>query len=46
MANLKVQIKFIGMKYAGKVLARAYEKGEIKKNQKALTKAYELGMSL
>jgi hypothetical protein len=34
------------MKYVGKVLAKAYEKGEIKKNQKALKKAYEFGILL
>jgi len=34
------------MTFAGKILAKAYEKGEIKKNQKALRKAFELGMSL
>jgi len=27
-------------------LAKAYEKGEIRKNQKSLKKAYEVGMSL
>ena len=37
---------YLGMKYAGKVLAKAYEKGEIRKNQKALQEAYDLGVSL
>jgi hypothetical protein len=34
------------MKYVGKVLANAYEKGEIKKGQKALKKAFHFGTSL
>jgi hypothetical protein len=43
---LRLSCDYLGMKFAGQVLARAYEKGEIKRNQKALTKAYELGISL
>jgi len=43
---LRLSCEYLGMKLAGKVLAKAYEKGEIKKDQKALKKAYELGMSL
>lgn len=42
---LRLSCNYLGMKFAGKVLAKAYEKGEIQKNQKALKKAYELGMS-
>jgi hypothetical protein len=34
------------MKFVCKVLAKAYEKGEILKNQKALKKAYDFGMFL
>jgi multimeric flavodoxin WrbA len=37
---------YLGMKFGGKLLVKAYEKGEIKKNQKALKRAYEIGMSL
>jgi multimeric flavodoxin WrbA len=37
---------YLGMKFAGKVLAKAYEKGEIKKNQKALKKTFYFGISL
>jgi len=33
------------MKFAGKVLVKAYEKGEILKNQKELKEAYNLGTS-
>jgi len=43
---LRLSCDYLGMKFAGKVLAKAYEKGEIKKNQKALEKAYKLGTSL
>ena len=43
---LRLSFDYLGMKYAGKVLIKAYEKGEILKNQNALKKAYELGMSL
>ena len=43
---LRLSCDYLGMKFAGKVLAKAYEKGEIRKDQKALKKAYELGMSL
>lgn len=43
---LRLSCNYLGMKFAGKVLARAYEKGEIKKDQKALKKAYGLGVSL
>jgi len=37
---------YLGMEFAGKVLATAYEKAEVAKNQQELRKAYELGMSL
>ncbi len=43
---LRLSFDYLGMKYAGKVLVKAYEKGEIKKNQKALGKAFEFGISL
>jgi hypothetical protein len=43
---LRLSCDYLGIKYAGKILVKAYEKGEIIKNQKALKKAYELGMSL
>ena len=43
---LRLSCDYLGMKFVGKVLVKAYEKGEIRKNQKALKKAYELGMSL
>jgi multimeric flavodoxin WrbA len=43
---LRRSCDYLGMKFAGKILARAFEKGEIKKDQKALKKAYDLGVSL
>ncbi len=43
---LRLSFDYLGMKFAGKVLAKAYEKGEILKNQKALEKAYDFGISL
>lgn len=43
---LRLSCDYLGMKFAGKVLVKAYEKGEIKSNQKALKKAFEFGMSL
>lgn len=43
---LRPSFDYLGMKYAGKLLVKAYEKGEIKKNPKALEKAYEFGTSL
>ena len=42
---LRLSFDYLGMKYAGKILVKAYEKGEILKNHKALKKAYDLGMS-
>jgi multimeric flavodoxin WrbA len=43
---LRLSCDYLGMKFAGKVLVKAYEKGEIKKNQKALKKAFHFGTSL
>jgi len=43
---LRLSCDYLGMKYAGKVLVKAYEKGEIIKNQKALKRASEFGRSL
>ncbi|OIN99137.1 hypothetical protein COS16_01645 [Candidatus Desantisbacteria bacterium CG02_land_8_20_14_3_00_49_13] len=37
---------YLGMKLAGKILATAYEKGEVAKNAKELKKAHDLGVSL
>ena len=37
---------YLWMKFAGKILAKAYERGEVKKDQKALRKAFQFGASL
>ena len=37
---------YLGMKFAGKVFTKAYEKGEIEKNRKELKRAYDFGSSL
>jgi multimeric flavodoxin WrbA len=43
---LRLSCDYLGMKFSEKILAKAYERGEIKKDQKALRKAFEYGMSL
>jgi len=43
---LRLSCDYLGMKFAGKILAKAYEREEIKKDQKALRKAFEFGASL
>ncbi len=43
---LKLSFSYLGMKFAGKILAKANERGEIGSDQKALRKAYDLGRSL
>ena len=43
---VRLSFDCLGMKFAGKVLARAYEKGDVKKNKKELEKAYKLGIGL
>lgn len=42
----RMSFDYLGMEFAGKVLAKAYEKGEIRENQEELKKAYEFGISL
>ncbi|MGZ4857862.1 MAG: hypothetical protein ACXVZU_05840 [Methanobacteriaceae archaeon] len=37
---------YLGMKFTGKILAKAYEREEIKKDQKPLKKAFQFGASL
>jgi multimeric flavodoxin WrbA len=43
---LRLSCDYLGMKFSDKVLAKAYEKGEILENKKALKKAFEFGRSL
>lgn len=37
---------YLGMEFAGSILVKAYEKGEIKENREELERAYEFGKSL
>jgi len=51
VSNLLVEMfrltfDLLGTKFVDKILAQAYDKGEIGKNQKALKQAYELGILL
>jgi len=38
--------EYIGMEFAGAILPKAYERGQIKENHEELKKAYEFGISL
>ncbi len=40
---LRRSFDYLEMKYVGKILVKAYEKGEVRKDHRALRKAYELG---
>lgn len=42
----RMSFDYLGIEFKGKILATAYEKGEIRKNQDELKKAYDLGVSL
>jgi multimeric flavodoxin WrbA len=42
----RMSFDYLGIEFFGKILAQAYERGEIKDNQKELRRAYELGISL
>ena len=42
----RMSFDYLEMEFAGKVLAKAYERGEIGSEQEALGKAYHLGASL
>jgi len=42
----RMSFDYLKMKYVGKILVRAYEKGEIGENRAELKKAYDFGMSL
>jgi len=42
----RMSFEYLGMEFAGKVFAKAYEKGEILKNRGEMERAYELGASL
>ncbi len=42
----RMSFKFLGMKFVGKVLATANERGEIKNDKKKKKEAFKLGVSL
>jgi len=46
MEMFRRSFDYLGMKMAGSILARAYERGEIEKNPEEIRRAYELGASL
>jgi multimeric flavodoxin WrbA len=46
MEMLCMSFKYLGMAYAGSILAKAYERGEVKDNEEDLKRAYELGATL
>ena len=43
---MRLSFNYLGMKFVGKIFVKAYEKGEICKNQRELKRAYKLGASL
>ena len=42
----RMSFDYLEMEFAGKILATAYERGEIKRNEQELKDAYDLGISL
>ena len=42
----RMSFDYLEMKFVGKILVTAFEKGEIAKDKKAMKKAYDLGVSL
>jgi len=42
----RLSFEYLGMEFAGEVLAKAYEKGEVVENQREMERAYEFGCSL
>lgn len=46
MEMFHMSLEYLGMIYAGSILARAYERGEVRDNKADLKRAYELGASL
>lgn len=46
MEMFRMSFDYLGMKTVGRILARAYERGEIEKNPEEIRRAYELGASL
>jgi multimeric flavodoxin WrbA len=46
MEMFRMSFEYLGMTYAGSILAKAYERREVRDNEDDLKKAYELGASL
>jgi len=46
MDMFEMSLNYLGMEFAGSILAKAYERGEIRDNDEEMNKAYELGVSL
>jgi multimeric flavodoxin WrbA len=46
MEMFRMSFEYLGMVFAGSILARAYERGEVRDNVDDLNRAYELGASL
>jgi multimeric flavodoxin WrbA len=42
----RMSFDYLGVEFIGKIMAEAYERGEVKGNEKKLKEAYELGISL
>lgn len=42
----QMSFEYLGMEFVGKILPKAYERGEIKENQGELDRAYEFGSKL
>jgi len=42
---LSLSFDYLGMKFAGKLLAKANERGEVKGNRKVMDRAFKLGTS-
>ncbi len=46
MEMFRMSFDYLGMEFAGSILARAYEKGEVGEDAEEMNRAYELGRSL
>jgi multimeric flavodoxin WrbA len=46
MEMFRMSFDYLGMEFAGSILARAYEKGEVGEDAEEMKRAYELGRSL
>ena len=46
MEMFRMSFEYLGMIFAGSILVKAYERGEVRDNKEDLKRAYELGASL